>query len=92
MVGVNGIQVFLAVPHETVRPLEAAREVTQLGHESVHGPPIADFFATHTDIEHDPDLHWLERQCLDEASLQAGRAGPRPDTLASWPSMGTQEP
>jgi non-heme chloroperoxidase len=35
----------------------------------------ANFFATHTDIEHDPYLQWFERQCLDEASLPASRAG-----------------
>jgi non-heme chloroperoxidase len=33
------------------------------------------FFATHTDIDDDPYLQWFERQCLDEASLQASRAG-----------------
>jgi non-heme chloroperoxidase len=33
------------------------------------------FFATHTDIANDPFLQWFERQCLDEASLQASRAG-----------------
>jgi non-heme chloroperoxidase len=35
----------------------------------------ANFFSTHTDIEHDPYLQWFERQCLDEASLPASRAG-----------------
>ncbi len=35
----------------------------------------ANFFATHTDIDHDPYLQWFERQCLDEASLPASRAG-----------------
>jgi len=35
----------------------------------------ANFFATHTDIETDPYLQWFERQCLDEASLPASRAG-----------------
>ena len=33
------------------------------------------FFATHTDIDNDPFLQWFERQCLDEASLPASRAG-----------------
>ncbi|MET0695393.1 MAG: alpha/beta hydrolase [Propionibacteriaceae bacterium] len=33
------------------------------------------FFATHTDIDNDPYLQWFERQCLDEASLPASRAG-----------------
>ena len=35
----------------------------------------ANFFATHTDITTDPFLQFFERQCLDQASLQASRAG-----------------
>jgi non-heme chloroperoxidase len=35
----------------------------------------ANFFATHTDITTDPLLQFFERQCLDEASLQASRGG-----------------
>lgn len=34
-----------------------------------------DFFATHTDVTTDPFLQFFERQCLDQASLQASRAG-----------------
>jgi len=33
------------------------------------------FFATHTDITSDPFLQFFERQCLDQASLQASRGG-----------------
>jgi non-heme chloroperoxidase len=33
------------------------------------------FFSTHTDIVTDPFLQFFERQCLDEASLPASRAG-----------------
>lgn len=33
------------------------------------------FFATHTDITTDPFLQFFERQCLDQASLPASRAG-----------------
>ena len=33
------------------------------------------FFATHTDVATDPFLQFFERQCLDQASLQASRAG-----------------
>ena len=33
------------------------------------------FFATHTDVSTDPFLQFFERQCLDQASLQASRAG-----------------
>lgn len=33
------------------------------------------FFATHTDVTTDPFLQFFERQCLDEASLHASRAG-----------------
>jgi non-heme chloroperoxidase len=35
----------------------------------------AGFFATHTDVTTDPFLQFFERQCLDQASLQASRAG-----------------
>ena len=35
----------------------------------------ANFFSTHTDITTDPFLQFFERQCLDQASLQASRAG-----------------
>lgn len=35
----------------------------------------ANFFATHTDITTDPFLQFFERQCLDQASLPASRAG-----------------
>jgi non-heme chloroperoxidase len=33
------------------------------------------FFMTHTDVDHDPYLQYFERQCVNEASLQASRAG-----------------
>ncbi len=33
------------------------------------------FFSTHTDITTDPFLQFFERQCLDQASLPASRAG-----------------
>jgi non-heme chloroperoxidase len=33
------------------------------------------FFATHTDVTTDPFLQFFERQCLDQASLPASRAG-----------------
>jgi non-heme chloroperoxidase len=35
----------------------------------------ANFFSTHTDIATDPFLQFFERQCLDQASLPASRAG-----------------
>jgi non-heme chloroperoxidase len=35
----------------------------------------ANFFSTHTDITTDPFLQFFERQCIDQASLQASRAG-----------------
>jgi non-heme chloroperoxidase len=33
------------------------------------------FFSTHTDVTTDPFLQFFERQCLDQASLPASRAG-----------------
>ncbi|MEV4348241.1 alpha/beta hydrolase [Actinoplanes sp. NPDC049596] len=33
------------------------------------------FFSTHTDVATDPFLQFFERQCLDQASLPASRAG-----------------
>lgn len=35
----------------------------------------ANLFGTHTDVTTDPFLQFFERQCLDQASLQASRGG-----------------
>ncbi len=59
--------------------LAAGLEALISGYATDRTVPVRDltknFFSTHTDIATDPFLQFFERQCLDQASLQASRGG-----------------
>ena len=59
--------------------LAAGLQALISGYATDRTVPVRDltknFFATHTDVTTDPFLQFFERQCLDQASLQASRGG-----------------
>ncbi|WP_249998341.1 alpha/beta fold hydrolase [Actinoplanes sp. M2I2] len=59
--------------------LAAGLQALISGYAADRTVPVRDltknFFATHTDVATDPFLQFFERQCLDQASLPASRAG-----------------
>ncbi len=59
--------------------LAAGLEALISGYATDRTVPVRDltrnFFSTHTDVMTDPFLQFFERQCLDQASLPASRAG-----------------
>nr|WP_221380286.1 alpha/beta hydrolase [Actinoplanes polyasparticus] len=68
---------FVFGPHSA--DLAAGLDALISGYATDRTVPVRDltknFFATHTDVTTDPFLQFFERQCLDQASLPASRAG-----------------
>jgi non-heme chloroperoxidase len=68
---------FVYGPHSA--DLATGLDALISGYATDRTVPVRDltknFFATHTDVATDPFLRFFERQCLDQASLPASRAG-----------------
>ncbi len=68
---------FVYGPHSA--DLAAGLDALISGYATDRTVPVRDltrnFFSTHTDVMTDPFLQFFERQCLDQASLQASRGG-----------------